>query len=106
MSYGINLPPFYVGQTVIALAEFLEYRKGGMNTPTPNQTYTVREVLQAEGKWCIRLVEVRNEKRRFVCGTFDEVAWVAKYFIEPIEMVTTLKLEKVIEKVEEFVFPN
>jgi len=95
-----NLPPFYVGQKVIALTSFDAYQKGGFSTPVKDSTYTVREVVELEGKWCVRLVEVKNSIRKFVGGKVGEVGWVARHFVELDEMV----LEKIEFKKGEEVF--
>jgi len=107
----LNLPPFYVGQKVVALHDFPKYGKAGFNTPKIDSVYKVREVIKIGAKWCVRLSEVFNEKRRLLDedGTPQtiEVAWVARHFKE-LDMLPCSKLElkKVLEKVNEFVFAN
>jgi hypothetical protein len=102
----MNLPPFYIGQKVVALTSFKTYIKHGFNTPKEGEIYTVRNVRIVENKWCVDLVEVRNKEHKFAGGIFGEVTWVCKYFngIEPL--VTKMELTKVLEKVNEFVFTN
>jgi len=108
---NLNLPPFYVGQKVVALNNFSHYKKGGFNTPQKGSTYIVRELVQLEGNsgiiWCVRLMEVRNKICRFAGGIVGEVAWTCTQFRE-LEKLPCGKLEltKVLEKVDEFVFPN
>ena len=106
----MNLPPFYIGQKVVALYSFDNYAQAGFNTPIEGETYTVRGLRQLQGKkgiiWCVDLIEVRNEIRTFKDGAVGEVAWACSQFkgIEPI--TTKLELTKVLEKVNEFVFTN
>ena len=108
---NFGLPPFYVGQKVVALYGFPKYKKHGFSTPKKNVTYTVREVVKYGSKWCVRLTEIVNEHRRLIdedgTAKFAEVAWVARYFKE-LETLPCGKLEliKVLEKVSEFVYPN
>jgi hypothetical protein len=106
----MNLPPFYIGQKVIALTSFNIYIKHGFNTPIEGETYTVRglrlEDADSGKKWCVDLVEVSNEVRTFKGGIVGEVCWVGENFsgIEPL--VTKMELTKVLEKIHEFVFTN
>jgi hypothetical protein len=102
----MNLPPFYIGQKIVSLANFDEYRERGFNTPVKGVEYTVRNLRQVENKWCVDLVEVKNNISKFAGGLVGEVTWVCRWFkgIEPL--TTKLELTKVLEKVNEFVFTN
>lgn len=105
----MNLPPFYIGQKVISLADWENYAAAGFNVPKGLETYTVRGLRYLQGKngmiWCVDLVEIRNEPRQ-MNGGFGEPSWTSVCFkaIEPL--VTKLELTKVLEKVNEFVFTN
>jgi hypothetical protein len=107
----MNLPPFYIGQKIVSLANFNHYKENGFNTPIEGLTYTVRGLRELKGIngnviWCVDLIEIRNEIRTFSDGTIGEVSWSCTCFrgIEPL--VVKLELTKVLEKVTEFVFTN
>jgi len=106
----MNLPPFYIGQKIVALNDFAYHKKHGFNTPITNTVYTVRGLRYLEGKnsmiWCVDLVEVRNEIRKFAGGVVGEISWSAKEFIEVETIKAKLELSKVLEKVNEFVCAN
>ena len=92
---NFDLPPFYVGQKVICMASFDNYKKAGFNSPIKDRQYTVRKVLKLDGKWCLYLSEVVNEAKFLKISngqkSFGEVGWVAKYFVE----LEPLELEKI-----------
>jgi hypothetical protein len=97
---NLSLAPFKPGDKVVAGCDFPAYKKGGFNTPTIGQTYTVRSIKIMQGNsgysWYLTLDEVVNKVIKFKCGGVGEVHWAFWTFKKLDENVSEEKKNEVI----------
>lgn len=104
MNNELNLPPFYVGQKVVALRSV----KTELNGIVKGTVYTVKELTQCTcGEWKVDVGLMVSKTGRCLCATCDSpygvtgsrVIYVAAPLLAPVqENFQSISLEKVLEK--------
>ena len=94
-----NLPPFYIGQKVVCVAEFNTASTSTYNEQAPkkDEVYTVRYIDFDGGYFYIRLKEIVNKERLYISG-FGECKFNANKFVPLEHTFKPIEYTKVIEQ--------
>jgi len=90
-----NYPPFYVGQEVICIENFLP-DIDSIRFPHKGETLTVRTISYEDGDWVLRFEEIINPEKYYTAvSRLDEAVFIAQKFrakLPPMQEITYTKI--------------